>query len=140
MPELLGNVDRIVAEPCSHGRIGTPQRMRGHGIADRLDVRLCQFLVCPLDCVTGSTVSVWTPALADGATGAPSPLPSSEVGFNADVATEPPNAFSFGTLKRNKSKGSATLAVKVPGPGTLSLTGKGVKTQRPASRPLPARR
>jgi hypothetical protein len=42
----------------------------------------------------------------------------------------PSNAFSFGKLKRNKQKGTATLGVNVSGPGTLSLTGKGVKTQR----------
>lgn len=40
------------------------------------------------------------------------------------------NVFSFNKLKRNKHKGTATLSVNVPGPGTLSLTGKGVKTQR----------
>jgi hypothetical protein len=41
------------------------------------------------------------------------------------------NVFSFGKLKRNKHRGTAILPVNVPGPGTLSLTGKGVKTQRP---------
>jgi hypothetical protein len=43
-----------------------------------------------------------------------------------------PNAFTFGKLKRNKHKGTATLAVHVPGPGILSLTGDGVKHQRSA--------
>src|SRR4029450_7433640 len=43
----------------------------------------------------------------------------------------PPNAFSFTKLKRNKAKGSATLAVDVPGPGELTLTGKGIVRQRP---------
>ena len=38
--------------------------------------------------------------------------------------------FSFGNLKRNKHNGTATLAVGVPGPGTLDLTGEGIKTQR----------
>jgi hypothetical protein len=33
-------------------------------------------------------------------------------------------------VKRNTRKGTATLAVNVPGPGTLSLTGKGVRAQR----------
>jgi hypothetical protein len=42
------------------------------------------------------------------------------------------NLFSFGKVTRNKHKGTARLAVNVPGPGTLSLTGKNVKPQRPA--------
>ena len=35
----------------------------------------------------------------------------------------------LGKLKRNKEKGTATLAVEVPGPGTLRLSGKGVVEQ-----------
>ncbi len=50
--------------------------------------------------------------------------------ITAVVGFEPTNSFSFGRLNRNKDRGTATVAVKVPGPGTLSLTGKGVKTQR----------
>jgi hypothetical protein len=70
---------------------------------------------------------------ADVQPGQPTPL-----AFQADVkldisaveALKPSNAFSFGRLKRNTHKGTATLAVRVPGPGTLSLTGRGVRTQR----------
>jgi hypothetical protein len=57
--------------------------------------------------------------------------------FNASVdaasltSTPISNVFSFGKLNRNKHRGTAILPVNVPGPGTLSLTGKGVKTQRP---------
>jgi hypothetical protein len=40
------------------------------------------------------------------------------------------NRFSFGKLKRNLSKGTATLSVDVPGPGALALRGKGLKPQR----------
>jgi hypothetical protein len=57
--------------------------------------------------------------------GAPSPAPS--------------NAFSFGKLKLNKKKGTAILLVKVPGAGTLTLTGSGVVKERPARRALAAR-
>jgi hypothetical protein len=42
------------------------------------------------------------------------------------------NQFSFGHLKRKRSKGTATLPVKVPGAGKLSLSGKGVVKPRPA--------
>ena len=61
-------------------------------------------------------------------------------GVAVDVeAKAPSNAFTFGKVKRNKKKGTATLEVNVPGAGTLDLTGKGVKTQRPAISPPYAR-
>jgi subtilisin-like proprotein convertase family protein len=44
---------------------------------------------------------------------------------------KPSNEFSFGKLKRNKKRGTATLAVIVPSAGTLDLSGKGVVKQRP---------
>ena len=50
--------------------------------------------------------------------------------ISAVVGFKPKNSFNFGKLNRNRDRGTATLAVKVPGPGKLSLTGKGVKTQR----------
>jgi hypothetical protein len=43
----------------------------------------------------------------------------------------PPNTFSFGKVKHNKQKGTATLTVDVSGPGTLLMTGKGLVKQRP---------
>ena len=59
-----------------------------------------------------------------------------------DTATPPPptalenanpNTFSFGKLKRNKRKGTATLPVILPGPGTLVLSGKGLVKQQPSN-------
>jgi hypothetical protein len=38
------------------------------------------------------------------------------------------NAFTFGKLKRNKKKGTATLTVNVPGRGTITLSGDGIQT------------
>jgi hypothetical protein len=38
--------------------------------------------------------------------------------------------FSFGKVKRNKSRGTAVLPVTVPGAGTLALSGKGVAGQQ----------
>jgi virginiamycin B lyase len=49
------------------------------------------------------------------------------------VALDPPppsNEFSFGKLKRNKRRGTATLIVLTPGPGELALNGKGLVKQR----------
>jgi hypothetical protein len=37
------------------------------------------------------------------------------------------NAFSFGKVRRNEKKGTATLTVDVPNPGELALSGKSVK-------------
>lgn len=50
-----------------------------------------------------------------------------DVALEAPDAPKPSNAFSFGTLKRNTSKGTAKLAVIVPGPGELALAGRRAK-------------
>jgi hypothetical protein len=47
--------------------------------------------------------------------------------LNITAAFVPSNSFTFGEVKRNKKKGTATLSVEVPNPGTLVLGGKGVK-------------
>jgi hypothetical protein len=48
--------------------------------------------------------------------------------LNIAAELTPANTFTLGTVQRNKKKGTATLAVTVPNPGTLALSGKGVKT------------
>jgi hypothetical protein len=50
------------------------------------------------------------------------------VRLNIAAELMPTNTFTLGAVRRNKKKGTATLAVSVPNPGTLTLTGKGVKT------------
>ena len=47
-------------------------------------------------------------------------------------ASSPSNAFRFGKVRLNRRKGTASLAVRVPGPGSLSLRGKGIRGQRKA--------
>jgi len=42
-------------------------------------------------------------------------------------AATPSNRFTFGKLKLNRKKGTASLFVKVPGPGQLVLKGKGIR-------------
>jgi hypothetical protein len=79
----------------------------------------------------GGTYTFWNPPLADNETRAGGSPMGLEIGLNADVATQPSNADTLGAAKRNTHNGTATLSVTVPGPGTLSLTGNGVKTQRP---------
>ena len=44
------------------------------------------------------------------------------------IAIAPANGFTLGKLKLNRKKGTGTLAVTVPGPGRLALSGKGLKT------------
>jgi DNA-binding beta-propeller fold protein YncE len=46
------------------------------------------------------------------------------------TAAPPSNAFSFGRLKLDRKRGTATLVVSVPEPGTLVLTGQRVVRQR----------
>ncbi len=46
---------------------------------------------------------------------------------NISAVLEPSNTFSLGKPKLNKKKGTATLNVEVPNPGSLVLGGKGVK-------------
>ena len=40
--------------------------------------------------------------------------------------SKPSNLFRFGKLKRNKREGTASLAIIVPGPGALTLSGNGL--------------
>ena len=48
-----------------------------------------------------------------------------------DVRSCKPNGFTFGKPMRNRRWGFAKLPVTVPGPGVLTLKGKGVYTLRP---------
>jgi hypothetical protein len=43
------------------------------------------------------------------------------------------NRFGFGNLKRNARKGTASLAVQLPGPGSVTLSGKGLVRQHAAA-------
>jgi hypothetical protein len=46
----------------------------------------------------------------------------------SSAAAAPSNEFTLGKPKRNKKKGTAKLPAVVPGPGTLVLVGKGLKS------------
>jgi hypothetical protein len=86
----------------------------------------------PSDMIGTSTssngvVQAWVPALADGATAAPSlTFVNRELGFNADLRPVS-HRFTLGKIKRNKRRGTATLTAAVPDPGGLVLFGKGLK-------------
>jgi TolB protein len=79
----------------------------------------------PLVGNTGAAYPSWAPAGPPGGGG---------TGASGPATTPPPtgtglpsNKFSFGKVKLNKAKGTATLTVNVPGAGKLVLAGKGVK-------------
>jgi hypothetical protein len=63
--------------------------------------------------------------LADGEVAGFVPEPD----FDLDVQAVfvPDNNFSIGHARLNKRKGAATLAVNVPNPGELALSGKGIR-------------
>jgi Tol biopolymer transport system component len=86
---------------------------------------------------SGADYPSWAPALA--AETPPGTLPETPPGTlpgssppltspsGTPISTKPPsNHFTFGKLKLNKKKGTATLKVEVPGAGPLVLGGKGV--------------
>ncbi|MDQ2629626.1 MAG: hypothetical protein M3Y75_01435 [Actinomycetota bacterium] len=84
---------------------------------------------------SGAAYPSWAPAGSSeeeeeesGST--PNPPASPSPLFIPPIVTpisSPSNKFSFGKVKLNKAKGTATLTVSVPGPGALVLAGKGVK-------------
>jgi hypothetical protein len=49
--------------------------------------------------------------------------------LNVSAVMNPSNAFTFGRAIRNRKNGTATITVELPGPGAVSLRGKGVKGQ-----------
>jgi hypothetical protein len=67
--------------------------------------------------------------LADGASSNFNDDGGPDFRVNVSAELDPSSAFTLGTVRKNK-KGTATVSVTVPGPGTLALSGKGVKAQR----------
>jgi hypothetical protein len=78
--------------------------------------------------LTGETY-LRTPAASDFADGASGDFSTSVANNRLNISAEisPTNAFTLGAVTRNKKKGTATVAVTVPNPGALSVSGNGVK-------------
>jgi hypothetical protein len=89
------------------------------GIASPNDVIECGFAV-PGETRRGSG--------SDAATGA-TITTGVAAGFRTNVSAvlDPANTFTLGAVKKNKKKGNATVTVSVPNPGSLAVSGKGVK-------------
>ena len=45
----------------------------------------------------------------------------------ATILVKARNHFTIGKLKRNRKKGTATLTIAIPEPGTIVASGKGIK-------------
>jgi len=69
--------------------------------------------------------------LADGGA-ADFPEVASDSRLNITAVVEPTNAFTLGKAKLNRKRGTATLAAKLPNPGRLVLTGRGLKKRSKA--------
>jgi hypothetical protein len=63
--------------------------------------------------------------LADGQSGDFETFPGDRL--NVDALLDPTNEFTLARTRRNKKRGTATLTVRVPNPGELTVSGKGVK-------------
>jgi hypothetical protein len=81
-----------------------------------------------------STVEMFSPPLLDGK---PEQSPQVSVGgvLDMDAVLEPTNTVTFGRVAADRKKGTATVSVTVPNPGTLVVGGAGV---RPSTRTLKA--
>jgi hypothetical protein len=79
----------------------------------------------------GAVRNEWQPSLADGEAGrAPLRTNAYEVALNAEI--DPTSTFTLDAITRNKNKGTATIAVNVPNPGELTVSGRGVKVANAA--------
>jgi len=65
----------------------------------------------------------------DLSNGAAGNFNTSSPNFRVDVSAvlDPSHKFTLGAVRRNKKKGTATLTGSFPGPGSVTLTGKGLK-------------
>jgi hypothetical protein len=55
------------------------------------------------------------------------PNATPDVRLNVSAVVNPSNSFTLGKVKHNRKKGTATVAVTVPNPGSLRLSGKDLK-------------
>ena len=76
---------------------------------------------------SGEFMTFPNPPPADGQSGTVGPNPGNRLNTSAEF--DPSNDFGFAGLTKNKKKGQATVTVNLPGPGSATLTGNGVKGQ-----------
>jgi len=79
-------------------------------------------------CVASAPGDSFLFAPGDGINGSQKDFsPSANSRVNVSAVLEPSHKFTIGATTRNKGRGTATLSVDFPGPGQVTLSGKGVK-------------
>lgn len=145
--ELTMKIFRPSADPANFRVVGHagPQRLTPGGTAGNTfpaNVRVRQGDLLGLHTPTltpcgfkdpGGRLATFSGDLADGA--AAEFGVKSEFDLDVQAVFVPDNAFTLGNATHNKKKGTATIAVNVPNPGELSLSGKGIKTRAAMSIP-----
>lgn len=81
---------------------------------------------CNLNNVAGAHILYFGGDLADGASD--DFAVDNDYLLNVEATFDPDNTFTLGAIARNKKKGTATVSANVPNPGTVTVSGKGVKT------------
>jgi hypothetical protein len=81
----------------------------------------------------GDTYLIRLGSLADGSSGDFMDNGGDTRRVNIAAVFDYSNTFSFGPVTRNKRKGTASVTVRVPNPGELTLSGNGVKTANAAA-------
>jgi hypothetical protein len=71
--------------------------------------------------------------LADGASGDFNSH-GGQYRLNVTAEVKPSNAFTLGKAKRNAKRGTASVPVDLPGPGQLTVSGRGVRSSSAAAR------
>jgi hypothetical protein len=85
---------------------------------------------------TGDFVLARAGSLSDGSSGTfPPGSAFMNSRLNLSAVLIPSNAFSFGAVTRDRRKGTATVEVNVSNPGSVTLSGKGLKAKR-ATKPV----
>jgi hypothetical protein len=85
--------------------------------------------------LTGDTVLKSSFDLADGASAPFTPVTDARLNLTANLV--PSNAFTFAGLTRDRHLGSATLTVNISNPGTVGVTGRGLRKPQSKNAAVP---
>lgn len=132
-PEVFRQVAHDGPRPLTGGTLNTFSTELPVKAGDFLGVGF-QSASAPNGCLFGSAIGNWVRMgyLNDGETSMPGEF-HAEVGLvNVSAVVEPSHHFTIQSVKLNRRRGTAKLGVTVPGPGSLALSGKGVRAQQAA--------
>ena len=83
---------------------------------------------CDFAAPAGDNIFFGSGNLSDGASGPIASMVSNHR-LNISATAEPTNTFSFGVLTRYRNLGTASIDVRVPNPGAMTISGRGVKSR-----------